>query len=64
VRDSIQEQRRVERELRETRQILDVVAWGTGAPAFTPTRRALYIRLDGGANTTLYVWEGTAWAAK
>lgn len=37
---------------------------GLGAPAFTPTGRALYVRQDGGAGTTLYVWEGAAWAAK
>lgn len=39
---------------------------GAGAPAFTPPDggRALYIRIDGGVNTTLYVYEGSTWSAK
>lgn len=36
---------------------------GNGAPSFTPTGRAIYIRLDGGAATTLYCWSGAAWNA-
>lgn len=38
--------------------------FSTGVPTFTPPGRALYIRLDGGANTTLYVYEGAGWAPK
>ena len=45
-------------------QIAQFIFFGTGAPTFTPPGRALYVRLDGGAGTTLYVWEGAAWAAK
>jgi hypothetical protein len=41
-----------------------VVATGTGVPSFTPSQRMLYIRQDGGANTTLYVYEGASWTAK
>ena len=37
---------------------------GVGVPDFTPPGRALYIRQDGGANTTLYVYEGSSWVAK
>lgn len=40
------------------------IFFGTGVPTFTPTGRALFIRLDGGAGTTLYVWQGAAWAGK
>lgn len=40
------------------------VYWGAGVPTLTPPGRALYIRTDGGAATTLYVYEGAAWAAK
>lgn len=38
---------------------------GNGAPTFTPgVSRALYVRQDGGAGSTLYVYEGTGWTAK
>lgn len=41
------------------------VLHGHGAPVAAPTfGRALYIDLDGGALTTLYVWNGLAWEAK
>lgn len=40
------------------------IYFGSGAPTFTPTGRAIYIRTNGGAGTTLYVWEGAAWAGK
>jgi hypothetical protein len=40
------------------------ISFGTGAPTHTPTGRAIYIRLDGGAGTTLYVYEGAGWAGK
>lgn len=51
-------------------QLGQILYFGAGAPTFTPvdtlgnTCRALYIRTNGGANTTLYVYEGAAWAAK
>jgi hypothetical protein len=38
--------------------------FGAGAPSFTPPGRALYIRTDGGAGTTLYVYEGASWVGK
>jgi hypothetical protein len=42
-----------------------VIQCGTGVPVAAPSAsRAIYIRLDGGALTTLYVWEGGAWAPK
>ena len=38
---------------------------GRGAPVAAPSAdRAIYIDLDGGASTTLYVWNGSAWEAK
>ena len=38
---------------------------GLGAPTVAPSAdRAIYIRLDGGVLTTLYVWTGAAWEAK
>lgn len=37
---------------------------GSGAPSGTCTTGSLYSRTDGSANTTLYVCESTAWAAK
>jgi hypothetical protein len=38
---------------------------GKGAPTLRPgADRGLYLRLDGGAGTTLYVWEGAAWVGK
>ena len=38
---------------------------GNGVPTLAPSgARAIYIRLDGGALTTLYVWNGVAWEAK
>jgi hypothetical protein len=41
------------------------VVAGTGAPAHTPAGPQLYLRLDGGAGSTLYVYEpGSGWAAK
>lgn len=45
-------------------ELAQFFAVGDGAPAHTPTSRQLYIRRDGGANTTLYVYEGAGWAAK
>lgn len=40
------------------------IFYGAGVPTFTPTGRAIFIRTNGGAGSTLYVWEGAAWAAK
>jgi len=37
---------------------------GAGAPSGGCTRGSLYTRTDGGAKTTLYVCEGSAWVAK
>ena len=38
---------------------------GTGVPTLPPSAdRAIYIQLDGGALTTLWVWNGIAWEAK
>jgi hypothetical protein len=45
-------------------EIAQFLSWGDGVPAHTPDGRQLYVRRDGGANTTLYVYEGAAWAAK
>lgn len=47
-----------------------LVYYGEGVPTFTPTdlagntARALFIRTDGGASTTLYVYTGAGWTAK
>lgn len=51
----------VEKSLNE---LLQFVYWGSGAPALTPPGRAIYIRTDGGAATTLYVYEGAGWVGK
>jgi len=38
---------------------------GNGAPLAAPSAdRAIYIQLDGGPGTTLWVWEGIAWNPK
>lgn len=48
-------------------QLLNVYT-GNGAPAFAAPTGSIYLRRDGGANTTLYVKEtadsSTTWAAK
>lgn len=36
---------------------------GDGAPSHTPDNRQLYVRRDGGTNTTLYVHDGSSWVA-
>ena len=59
-----QDQYKTERDIAELRQKLSFFTPGIGAPQFTPPGRAIYLRLDGGTNTTLYVYEGTAWIAK
>lgn len=44
---------------------LGTIVCGTGIPVDAPSAsRAIYIRLDGGAGTTLFVWEGAAWVGK
>lgn len=63
VDDSAQ-QRNNDDLLRAINQISQFLYWGTGAPTLTPTGRALYIDIAGGAGTTLYVHEGGGWAAK
>lgn len=54
----------IEQELAALKAKTQFVYTGVGAPSFTPNGRAIYIRQDGGVNTTLYVYEGSAWAAK
>lgn len=44
---------------------LGTISCGTGAPVDPPNAtRGIYIRLDGGAGTSLYVFEGAAWVPK
>lgn len=50
--------------LKGLNQVAQFFYFGNGAPTFTPAGRAIYIRLNGGAGTTLYVWEGAAWVGK
>lgn len=45
-------------------QLAQHLFFGEGVPTFTPPGRALYVRLDGGTSTTLYVYEGASWVAK
>ena len=40
------------------------VSTGTGAPSGGCTTGSLFLRTDGGTNTTLYVCESSAWSAK
>lgn len=41
------------------------VIYGHGVPVAAPSfGRALYVDLDGGALTTLWVWNGAIWEAK
>ena len=54
----------IERELDSLRSAFSIITTGVGVPSFTPSGRAIYIRQDGGTNTTLYVYEGSAWVAK
>ena len=52
------------------RQLQDHVRWGEGSPegVVTASVGTLYLREDGGANTTLYIKESgtgnTGWVAK
>lgn len=56
--------RAMELEILDLRAKTQFITTGVGAPAFTPTGRAIYIRQDGSTNTTLYVYEGASWVAK
>ena len=59
-----QRDRKLERDIKELQDIRRFFTTGVGAPQFTPDRRAIYIRQEGGTDTTLYVYEGTEWIAK
>jgi hypothetical protein len=59
-----QKYRLMELELADLRSKVAFVTTGVGVPSFTPNGRALYLRQDGGAGTTLYVYEGSGWVAK
>lgn len=50
--------------IEDLNSVAQFFSWGNGAPTHTPTGRQLYVRRDGGAGTTLYVYEGAGWAAK
>jgi hypothetical protein len=56
--------RQMELEIANLKAKTQLITTGVGVPSFTPTGRAIYIRQDGGTNTTLYVYEGSAWVAK
>lgn len=62
--DNVEAQENLDDLLGAVNQISQFLYWGTGVPTFTPTGRALFIRIDGGAGTSLYVYEGAAWAGK
>jgi hypothetical protein len=56
--------RALELQVADLQQRLKNFTTGQGAPNFTPQGRAIYIRQDGGVNSTLYVYEGSAWSPK
>lgn len=57
--------RETARRLAELEERVKFVTTGVGAPAFQPEKgRVIYVRQDGSTDTTLYVWEGTAWVPK
>ena len=57
--------RETARRLADLEERFKFVTTGVGAPSFQPPKgRVIYIRQDGGTDTTLYVWEGTEWIAK
>lgn len=56
--------RQIDLEIANLQSKTRFVYTGQGLPNFTPEGRAIYIRQDGGTNTTLYVYEGSAWSAK
>jgi len=41
-----------------------LVAFGPGVPTFAAPSGSVFLRTDGGAGSSLYVMEGTSWAAK
>lgn len=45
---------------------LSYITFGSGAPSTAPKtgNGTIYLRLDGGAGTTFYVYEGGSWVAK
>lgn len=51
-------------DIADLKQKLSFITIGVGVPNFTPDGRAVYLRQDGGTNTTLYVYEGSAWVPK
>ena len=61
--DEPQQQANNEDLLRGLNFLAQFVSTGTGAPAHTPDGPQVYLRADGGAGTTLYVYEPTpaAW---
>jgi hypothetical protein len=61
--DDPAQQRNNEDLLAGVNALAQFMSWGTGAPAHTPDGPQVYLRYDGGAGTTLYVWEPTpaAW---
>lgn len=56
--------RSIELEIADLKAKTQFYTTGQGVPNFTPSGKAVYIRQDGGPNTTLYVYEGSAWVAK
>lgn len=59
-----QQQANTEDVMAALNSIGDFIYWGDGAPTFTPPGRAVFIRRDGGAATTFYVYEGAGWVGK
>lgn len=50
--------------LRRLADVYGLVVPVTGVPTAAPgVARAIAVRQDGGAGSTLYVWTGAAWAA-
>lgn len=56
-------QRNFEDALKAINAIAQFIDYGNGAPTHSPTGRRIYIRLNGGVGTTIYVWSGAAWNA-
>lgn len=45
------------------RQLQGMIHTGSGAPTGTPASPTLYLRADGAAGTTLYLFRAGAWVA-
>lgn len=45
------------------RQLQGMIRTGSGAPTGTPASPTLYLRADGAAGTTLYLFRAGAWVA-